>query len=108
MNLHYKGIGTAPKEECRKMPLLLVPVAYRVDSASQYQEEIDAWGLKEPDVASVQCPCEGCTVQYGILFPFGLSLEEKVAYIDCLIGELKLACPEHPGRICMGRTSVSA
>ena len=81
------------------MPLMLVPVAYRIDLDPERTHEVDAWTLKDNDIASVKCPCPGCDVQYGLLFPFGASWEKKIAHVDSLIRQLGDACPQHDERV---------
>ena len=81
------------------MPLMLFPLAYRIDLDPEKMHEVDTWDLKDTDVASVKCPCSGCGVQYGLLFPFGTAWDKKIAYIDSLLQLLGDTCPQHDEKI---------
>ena len=82
---------------------MLAPIAYRLDSVVQFHAEINKWELRDSDVASVRCPSEACSAKYGLLFPWGISVDQKTAHIDCLIQALQYACPAHPEKFLLAK-----
>jgi hypothetical protein len=75
--------------------LMLAPIAYRLDSLIRFHEEITKLDLQDSEIASVRCPSVGCSAQYGMLFPFGLSVSQKASHIDLFVQDLEFSCPEH-------------
>jgi hypothetical protein len=79
--------------------MLFSPVAYRLDCVAEYEREIQTWSMRDSDIASIRCPEPYCSAQYGLLFPFGLTADQKTACIDFLLQDLRHGCPNHSQKV---------